>query len=440
MSLILSQKQIEALKLMKETGSPHVLLQGGSRSGKTFLAVYICIFYALNFKGIHILIARLYLSDVRASIINQTLVNVLEMLNPALLTYVKHSENKNERCIRFPNGSVIWYEGVASDERKSEKVLGREYGLIFLSELTQIEYKVYDMLATRLFSREPKKGEFLYTRRMIVDLNPTSKQFYAYSLFIKNRDPVTGERKRKKDYTYISMNPGDNPFLDEQYIMMLKSMSKRQQTRFLQGKWVEDIEGACWSQTLIDKCKISDKAAPDLDEYDQIVIAVDPAFSVKKNSDETGIVICAVKNRIGYVLDDMSGKYSPNAWASKVVKLYNEYRASVVVCETNQGGDIVIAQIKNIDYNVKVIGRTTKKGKVIRADPIIGLYEQSRVKHVIFSRKKTRLSRLEDQMTCWTEDCNYSPDRMDALVYGLTYLLNPRPVPKLYKYDYNLKI
>ena len=62
------------------------------------------------------------------------------------------------------------------------------------------------------------------------------------------------------------------------------------------------------------------------------------------------------------------------------------------------------------------------RGKVTRAEPISALYEQGRVHHV------GAFPRLEDQMCAFTVDFNrtemgYSPDRVDALVWGLTELM-----------------
>ena len=50
------------------------------------------------------------------------------------------------------------------------------------------------------------------------------------------------------------------------------------------------------------------------------------------------------------------------------------------------------------------------------AEPISALYEQKKVSHVGV------LSKLEDQMTSYTGIRSTSPDRLDALVWGLTEL------------------
>ena len=52
----------------------------------------------------------------------------------------------------------------------------------------------------------------------------------------------------------------------------------------------------------------------------------------------------------------------------------------------------------------------------MRAEPIAALYEQGKVFHV------RGLEELESQMMSWTPDSNKSPDRLDALVWGMTEL------------------
>ena len=52
----------------------------------------------------------------------------------------------------------------------------------------------------------------------------------------------------------------------------------------------------------------------------------------------------------------------------------------------------------------------------MRAEPIAALYEQGKVFHA------PNLALLEEQMVSWTPDAPSSPDRLDALVWGMTDL------------------
>jgi phage terminase large subunit-like protein len=93
-----------------------------------------------------------------------------------------------------------------------------------------------------------------------------------------------------------------------------------------------------------------------------------------------------------------------------------------VVAEVNQGGALVRNAINTIDPSIKVLEVHSKYGKALRAEPITLAYEQGRVHHVDY------LPDLESQMISWIPgETRNSPDRVDALVHGLTALLIKPP-------------
>jgi phage terminase large subunit-like protein len=198
-----------------------------------------------------------------------------------------------------------------------------------------------------------------------------------------------------------------------------KIVSKYEGTRLgrqeLYAEILEDVEGALWKNAMLDQYRV--KAAPDMR---RIVVAIDPAVSTNKTSDETGIVAVGQGNdRHYYPLSDVSGIYSPLEWAKKAIHQYEVLRADAIVAETNNGGDLVEANLKAAGFTGRVIKVHASKGKVTRAEPIVGLYEQGQVHHV------GSLAMLEAQMTTWSPKEDDSPDRVDALVWGITELMEP---------------
>ena len=180
----------------------------------------------------------------------------------------------------------------------------------------------------------------------------------------------------------------------------------------LYAEILEDIEGALWSLNMIEQTRVNE-----IPEMKRVVVAVDPAVTNNKNSDETGIVVCGlgIDNRY-YIIDDVSGKMSADAWAKTAVNVYYKYKASRIIAEVNNGGDLVERLLRTVDKNIPYKSVSASRGKVIRAEPISALYEQQRVSHCgVFSK-------LEDQMCSFTGDKSTSPDRLDALVWGLTEL------------------
>jgi phage terminase large subunit-like protein len=180
----------------------------------------------------------------------------------------------------------------------------------------------------------------------------------------------------------------------------------------LYGEILDNVEGALWTREMIDNARVA--SAPPLV---RIVIGLDPAVTANENSDETGIVAAGITSSGEYyVLSDKSLRASPDAWARQAVNLYHELKADKIVAETNNGGDMVILTLQQVDRSVATKKVTATRGKQLRAEPISALYEQGKVHHVGY------LAELETQMCEWTPISNESPDRLDALVWALTEL------------------
>lgn len=202
----------------------------------------------------------------------------------------------------------------------------------------------------------------------------------------------------------------------------------------LEGDLLEDVEGALWNTADLEDERVAPAAVPMLRA---VVTAVDPAISVKDTSDHTGIVTAGRGVDLeGYVLEDNTIKGSPSEWASAVWAAVLRHGSEAVVVEDNQGGDMVEhtlrieVQSKQVQDGFRRAGRLvppirrvhpgSKQGKRARAMPIAELYERGLVHHV----NDHDLSALEEQMTSW-DGTGDSPDRVDALVHGLTYLFLP---------------
>lgn len=183
------------------------------------------------------------------------------------------------------------------------------------------------------------------------------------------------------------------------------------------GELLEDADGALWTFEILDTCHI-DKIPDDI-ELIRVVVAIDPATTAGEGSDETGIIVVALGNDgRGYVLADLSGRYSPNGWAAKAVAAYHDYRADRIVGEHNNGGDMVGNTVKTVDADVAYSQVWATRGKTLRAEPVAAAYEQGRVSHV---GAIEQWAMLESQMTqCVPGQSQEHDDHLDACVYGLT--------------------
>lgn len=182
----------------------------------------------------------------------------------------------------------------------------------------------------------------------------------------------------------------------------------------LHGELLEDVEGALWTWDMF---QWIDEAPP----LQRIVVAVDPAGTANKKSDETGIIAVGIgfdKNL--YVLNDSTGRYSPAKWGATSNGLYDEFSADAIVPEKNYGADMVRFTLENAGYTgARIIPVESRRGKAIRAEPIVALYEKKRVLHV---GQRGDLAKLEDELTTWVPGEGDSPNRLDALVHGITEL------------------
>jgi len=176
----------------------------------------------------------------------------------------------------------------------------------------------------------------------------------------------------------------------------------------LHAEILSDSPGALWSHDIISRT--SEPPA-----FTRIVVGVDPSGG----GDEIGVVTAAKGNDgHGYVLSDDTLHASPQGWAQAVADAYRRHEADRIVAERNFGGDMVRSTIRSVDDTLPVEVVSASRGKQQRAEPVASLYEQERVRHV------GHFAELEDELTTWDPDTNdWSPNRLDALVWALTKLM-----------------
>jgi phage terminase large subunit-like protein len=190
----------------------------------------------------------------------------------------------------------------------------------------------------------------------------------------------------------------------------------------LEGELVLDVDGALWTWEMLDAAR-----APRDVKLDRIVVAVDPPVSSKASSDECGIIVAGVAMQgppqtwVAEVIADGSIQgASPQGWAQRAIDLFRRHNADRMVAEVNQGGDMVATVIHGIDPMIPFQALRARENKSLRAEPVAALYEQGRVFH------RGPFRALEDQMAAMTTHGfagRGSPDRVDALVWAITYLM-----------------
>jgi hypothetical protein len=430
-------KQQEARKVLSGSAT-HIALEGGSRSGKTFLFVDSIIVRAMAAAGSRHAILRYRFNHLKASVIADTFPKVLGLrARDEHDRFIGGAMNKTDWYFEFKNGSQVWFGGL-DDKQRTEKILGSEFATIFLNECSQIPKESRDMALTRLAQKSERvvrnERPTALPLRMYYDLNPTNQGHWAYKLFHQKIDPETKlPLSHPDDYAVFKLNPYDNAEnLHAGYLDSLRGMSARFRKRFLEGEYADENPNALFSGADIDKWRVLDGAVP---KFVRIVIAVDPSGAGDSNNadnDAIGICVAALgTDGNAYVLEDLTVKAGPATWGRIATSAYDRHKADVIVGEENFGGDMVRHTVQTARPRTNYKKVSASRGKVVRAEPISALYEFGKVRHV------GNFPEMEDELQAFST-AGYtgpnSPNRADALIWALTELFpgltKPEPTPE----------
>lgn len=425
----LTAKQEEA-NLLLGSAAQHVLLAGGSRSGKTFLTMRAKIIRRIAASGSRGATLRFRFNACKASIVLDTFPKVMALCFPD----VKYHIDKQDWIAYFENGSQEWFGGL-DDKERTEKILGQEFADIFLNECSQIPKSSRDMAVTRLAQnvKVDHTGAMLRLK-MLYDCNPPSKGHWTYKLFVRGVDPETNLiMPNHGEFAYMQMNPQDNAEnLPEKYINTLKGLSARLQRRFLLGEFADENPNALFFEETIDKWRVLDANLPDMQ---RIVVGVDPSGSGdvdNADNDAIGILVGGLgTDGNAYCLEDCTVKAGPATWGNIATSAYDRHEADIIVGESNFGGAMVQAVIQTARPRTPYKEVRASRAKVVRAEPFSSLYEAGKVRHVGYFRE------LEDELTAMST-IGYtgqgSPNRADAWIWVLSELfpgmVNPRKAVK----------
>lgn len=420
----LTARQQEALAICAGDAA-HVMLFGGSRSGKTVLHIRNMIIRALKAPGSRHCVLRFRFNHIKSSVIYDTLPKVMALAFPD----VKWKLSKQDWYITINPGteraSEIWFGGL-DDKERTEKILGNEYSTIFLNECSQIPWASRNVVVTRLaqkvytkmLGREPE----LLAPRMYYDANPPNKLHWTYQLFFLKRDPETKEPTAKPDdFAACLMNPADNAEnLSPGYLDSLKGLSARLRQRFLDGQFADANPNALFVDDCIGAWRAAEGAIPDMV---RCVVAVDPSGAGdtdNADNDAIGIIVAGLgTDGNAYVLEDCTVKAGPATWGRIATSAFERYSADLIVGEVNYGGAMVNMVVQSARPRTPFRAVTSSRSKVLRLEPFVSLYEQGKIRHAGY------FAELEEELAAFSTSGytgSRSPNRADALAFALTAL------------------
>lgn len=305
---------------------------------------------------------------------------------------------RHERPRYYASKSLLtWNNGaqaVCLSACASEQIRGQQFDLVWLDELCKFSNpdEVFNQLnlALRLTSANGEQPRMIITTtpkpmKLMKELVNDESVYKTYGSTFENKENLSSHFLKTVENKF-----GESRFGQQE----------------LYGEILDESGDFCPRECIQYK-------SFDYKQCKQIVVAVDPALGGK--GDETGVVVVGELADDKYVvLEDASGKYKSSLWPEIVVNLYKKYDANGIVAEINQGGDMVETLLRQVDENIIVHKVYASKNKIVRAEPIVVMYEKMQVYH------NNIFEKLEEQMM--TSKHAHSPDRLDALVWGLTHL------------------
>lgn len=428
----LTAKQEEANRLLAGDAT-HVMLFGGSRSGKTFVLVRAVCMRAIKAPKSRHAIVRFRFNAVKSSVVLDTFPKVMSLCFPG----VKYSISKSDWFATLENGSEIWFAGL-DDKERTEKILGMEFATIYANECSQIPYGSIETAITRLAQKAEQQpiGDIParpLRPRVYYDCNPPSKAHWTYRLFREKRHPETKEAlRRPDDYACMQINPLDNRAnLADGYLDTLSAMSGRARRRFLDGEFAEATPNALFPEEHIDKWRVTDGVLPDMV---RVVVAVDPSGADDQDNadnDAIGILVAGLgTDGNAYLGPDLTVKAGPATWGKVATDAYDNHKADAIVGEKNFGGAMVKYVIQTCRPRTNYKEVTASRGKAQRAEPFSALYEQGKVRHVGY------LTDLEDELAAFSTygyTGEHSPNRADAAIWALAELFPALVSPRAEK-------
>jgi PBSX family phage terminase large subunit len=400
--IILNKKYEPLFRDYKEVRT--VLLAGSRGSGKSF-AGSLWLTNSFNNSHKNALYLRKYATNIEASVIPQFLSQV---------DCLKLKFNIKKNSIENQNEKKLYFMGIESSQSTADSKLKSIPNLerVLIEEATEITEEEYNKLNLSIRDKDSQP-------KIVLTFNPSYEEHWIYKRFYEQRNIAYDFNGVKDGVLYIHTTYLDNiNNLDETFLKEAEATKKYDPIKYardFEGKWLKETEKSFLTQQLLE---LAIQNVEEPNEYEQIVVAVDPAVTTNKNSDATGIAVAGKKGNHYYVLHVEENKWTPEQWSTKAKELYDKYNANFIVYESNQGGDMVEHTLRNVLGNfVRIKSVRATQGKLIRFEPVLALYEQQLVHHL------GRFHDLEYQLLTYSGSAkDSSPNCVDAEVWAITSL------------------
>lgn len=395
---VVHRPTVRQAEFLARVDTPELLFGGAAGGGKSD-ALLMAALQFVHVPGYRALLLRRTFSDL--ALPGAIMSRAREWLAGSDAKWIAQ-----DKTFLFPSGASLTF-GYLDNVADHYRYQGSEFSFVGFDELTQFTEAQY----LYLFSRLRRLANATVPIRMRGATNPGGKgHSWVFRRFV---DPDTATAP------FVPAKLEDNPHLAQaDYEASLANLDPATRRQLRDGVWQVDDPGALWRRDWINRNRLV--RVPEGVEIVRMHVAVDP--SVTTGGDECGIVTGG-KGSDGfiYVLEDSSIQGSPDTWARAAITAFHKNEADKLIYESNQGGELVKSVLRTVDAKVPLEKVWASRGKVPRAQPIAALSEQNKLKFV------GEFPLLETELCGWAPEHGESPNRLDALVWLGTSLLNRTP-------------
>ena len=250
------------------------ILYGGRAGTKSFTSSIYLANRLVNGKG-NLVYCRQYMANIATTIIPEFLEKI-SLLNIGHLLKVNKD---NITCLA--NGNKLFFKGLETSEGTAEAGMKgiKSLSVVLIDEAQEVKEPAFDRLLGTVRDRD-------LNLKIILCLNPTDVESWLYKRFFKGLDYNFSGEIGNRLYIYScykdSLKFLSQTFIDEVERIRLTDPIKYE-NQYL-GKWLNSNEHALLTKELLDLA-LNTTEIPS--NYEQIVVAIDPAVSTNPNSDNT---------------------------------------------------------------------------------------------------------------------------------------------------------
>lgn len=384
--------------LVLENDTRYFICTGGRGSGKSF-AINTLLTLLTYEQGHKILFTRYTLRAASISIIPE-FIEKLELQKIEQDFHITKDEIINKQT-----GSKILFRGIKTSSGDQTANLKSLQGVTtwVLDEAEELtDESIFDKIDLSI--RQKDKDN-----RVILILNPTTKENFIYQRFFEARGVEAGSNIIKDDTTYIHTTYLDNiENLSESYIKQIEQMKERRPNRYkhtILGSWLDKAEGVIYSNWSIGEFK----------QVGKIVFGQDYGFS---NDPSTLIKTSIDKdNKIIYVQQCF---YQTKLTTSEIAVLNKKYAGDNLIV----GDSAEPRLINELSRHNKVVPAIKGQGSITYGISLLQDYD------LVITEDSVELIK-ELNNYCWLEKKSQTPcdnwnHCLDALRYSISYQLqNP---------------